>query len=103
VAKHLDVEKYEPFWIGIMAGGAWRLSLEPTAEITALGTIRGLDTTLIPARVPYVDEVQYAYAAADFVICRSGAMTCAESAAGGLPAAYIPLQTRSPTTIASSN
>lgn len=24
--------------------------LEPTAEITALGTIRGLDTTLIPAR-----------------------------------------------------
>lgn len=24
--------------------------LEPTAQITALGTIRGLDTTLIPAR-----------------------------------------------------
>jgi hypothetical protein len=24
--------------------------LEPTAEITALGTVRGLDTTLIPAR-----------------------------------------------------
>jgi hypothetical protein len=24
--------------------------LEPTAEITALGTLRGLDTTLIPAR-----------------------------------------------------
>ena len=23
--------------------------LEPTAEITALGTVRGLDTTLIPA------------------------------------------------------
>jgi UDP-N-acetylglucosamine:LPS N-acetylglucosamine transferase len=28
--------------------------------------------------VPYVDDMQYAYAAADFVICRSGAMTCAE-------------------------
>ncbi|WP_193072408.1 UDP-N-acetylglucosamine--N-acetylmuramyl-(pentapeptide) pyrophosphoryl-undecaprenol N-acetylglucosamine transferase [Brevibacterium sp. FME37] len=44
--------------------------------------------------VPYVDEMQYAYAAADFVICRSGAMTCAELAAIGLPAAYVPLPLR---------
>jgi UDP-N-acetylglucosamine--N-acetylmuramyl-(pentapeptide) pyrophosphoryl-undecaprenol N-acetylglucosamine transferase len=27
-----------------------RPRLEPTAEITALGTVRGLDTTLVPAR-----------------------------------------------------
>jgi UDP-N-acetylglucosamine--N-acetylmuramyl-(pentapeptide) pyrophosphoryl-undecaprenol N-acetylglucosamine transferase len=32
-----------------------------------------------------------AYAAADFVICRAGAITCAELAAVGLPAAYVPL------------
>jgi UDP-N-acetylglucosamine--N-acetylmuramyl-(pentapeptide) pyrophosphoryl-undecaprenol N-acetylglucosamine transferase len=38
--------------------------------------------------------MQYAYAAADFVICRSGAMTCAELAAVGLPAAYVPLPPR---------
>ncbi|ONH26968.1 UDP-N-acetylglucosamine--N-acetylmuramyl-(pentapeptide) pyrophosphoryl-undecaprenol N-acetylglucosamine transferase [Pseudofrankia asymbiotica] len=44
--------------------------------------------------VPYVDEMRYAYAAADFVICRSGAMTCAELAAVGLPAAYVPLPLR---------
>ena len=44
--------------------------------------------------IPYVDEMQYAYAAADFVICRSGAMTCAELAAVGLPAAYVPLPLR---------
>ena len=44
--------------------------------------------------IPYVDEMQYAYAAADFVICRSGAMTCAELAAAGLPAAYVPLPLR---------
>lgn len=44
--------------------------------------------------VPYVDEMQYAYASADFVICRSGAMTCAELAAAGLPAAYVPLPVR---------
>jgi UDP-N-acetylglucosamine--N-acetylmuramyl-(pentapeptide) pyrophosphoryl-undecaprenol N-acetylglucosamine transferase len=38
--------------------------------------------------------MQYAYAAADLVICRSGAMTCAELAAVGLPAAYVPLPLR---------
>jgi UDP-N-acetylglucosamine--N-acetylmuramyl-(pentapeptide) pyrophosphoryl-undecaprenol N-acetylglucosamine transferase len=44
--------------------------------------------------IPYVDEMHYAYAAADFVICRSGAMTCAELTAVGLPAAYVPLPLR---------
>lgn len=44
--------------------------------------------------LPYVDSMQYAYAAADFVICRSGAMTCAELTAVGLPAAYVPLPLR---------
>jgi UDP-N-acetylglucosamine--N-acetylmuramyl-(pentapeptide) pyrophosphoryl-undecaprenol N-acetylglucosamine transferase len=44
--------------------------------------------------ISYVHEMQYAYAAADFVICRSGAMTCAELAAVGLPAAYVPLPVR---------
>lgn len=44
--------------------------------------------------VPYVEDMQYAYAAADFVICRAGAMTCAELAAAGLPAAYVPLPLR---------
>jgi UDP-N-acetylglucosamine--N-acetylmuramyl-(pentapeptide) pyrophosphoryl-undecaprenol N-acetylglucosamine transferase len=44
--------------------------------------------------VPYVDEMQYAYAAADFVVCRSGAMTCAELGAVGLPAVYVPLPLR---------
>jgi UDP-N-acetylglucosamine--N-acetylmuramyl-(pentapeptide) pyrophosphoryl-undecaprenol N-acetylglucosamine transferase len=44
--------------------------------------------------LPYVDGMEYAYAAADFVLCRSGAMTCAELAAVGLPAAYVPLPLR---------
>ena len=44
--------------------------------------------------LPYVEEMQYAYAAADFVVCRSGAMTCAELTAVGLPAAYVPLPLR---------
>jgi UDP-N-acetylglucosamine--N-acetylmuramyl-(pentapeptide) pyrophosphoryl-undecaprenol N-acetylglucosamine transferase len=44
--------------------------------------------------VPYVAEMHYAYAAADFVICRCWAMTCAELGAVGLPAAYVPLPLR---------
>jgi UDP-N-acetylglucosamine--N-acetylmuramyl-(pentapeptide) pyrophosphoryl-undecaprenol N-acetylglucosamine transferase len=41
--------------------------------------------------VPYVDRMDLGYAAADLAMCRGGAMTCAELAAVGLPAAYVPL------------
>ena len=40
---------------------------------------------------PYVDRMDLVYAAADFALCRAGAMTCAELTAVGLPAAYVPL------------
>ena len=40
--------------------------------------------------VPYIEEMRLAYAAADFALCRCGALTCAELAAVGLPAAYVP-------------
>jgi UDP-N-acetylglucosamine--N-acetylmuramyl-(pentapeptide) pyrophosphoryl-undecaprenol N-acetylglucosamine transferase len=41
--------------------------------------------------LPYLDRMDLAYAAADFAICRAGAMTCAELTAVGLPAAFVPL------------
>ena len=41
--------------------------------------------------VPYIDDMEAAYAVADLVVCRSGAMTVAENSAAGLPAIYIPL------------
>src|SRR5262249_53334745 len=41
--------------------------------------------------VPYLDRMDLAYAAADAVICRSGAMTVAEVSGVGLPAIYVPL------------
>ncbi len=53
--------------------------------------------TEVPHRdVPYValeylDRMDLAYAAADFALCRAGAMTCAELTAVGLPAVYVPL------------
>ena len=40
--------------------------------------------------VPYLDRMDLAYAAADMVVGRSGAMTCAEVAAVGLPAVFVP-------------
>jgi UDP-N-acetylglucosamine--N-acetylmuramyl-(pentapeptide) pyrophosphoryl-undecaprenol N-acetylglucosamine transferase len=40
--------------------------------------------------VPYVEHMQYAYAAADLALCRCGAMTCAELSAVALPAVYVP-------------
>ncbi|HEX3898596.1 MAG TPA: undecaprenyldiphospho-muramoylpentapeptide beta-N-acetylglucosaminyltransferase [Mycobacteriales bacterium] len=41
--------------------------------------------------VDYVDQMELAYAAADFVIGRAGANTVSELTALGLPAAYVPL------------
>lgn len=41
--------------------------------------------------VLYLDRMDLAYAAADLMVCRAGAMTCAELSAVGLPALYVPL------------
>lgn len=41
--------------------------------------------------VPFIDRMDLAYAAADVAMTRAGSMTCAELAAVGLPAIYVPL------------
>jgi UDP-N-acetylglucosamine--N-acetylmuramyl-(pentapeptide) pyrophosphoryl-undecaprenol N-acetylglucosamine transferase len=41
--------------------------------------------------LPYIDAMDLAYAAADAVLGRCGAMTVAELSAVGLPAVYVPL------------
>jgi UDP-N-acetylglucosamine--N-acetylmuramyl-(pentapeptide) pyrophosphoryl-undecaprenol N-acetylglucosamine transferase len=61
-----------------------------------LGPRSGLEVRMPEAgppyiTLPYVDRMDLAYAAADFALCRSGALTCAELTAVGLPAAYVPL------------
>ncbi|SCG63341.1 undecaprenyldiphospho-muramoylpentapeptide beta-N-acetylglucosaminyltransferase [Micromonospora inositola] len=40
--------------------------------------------------LPYLSEMELGYAAADLMLARGGAMTCAEVAAIGLPAIYVP-------------
>lgn len=41
--------------------------------------------------VPYLSDMAQAYALSDLAVTRAGAMTCAELAAVGLPAVYVPL------------
>jgi UDP-N-acetylglucosamine--N-acetylmuramyl-(pentapeptide) pyrophosphoryl-undecaprenol N-acetylglucosamine transferase len=80
-----------------MAGAAARLREAGVQVLHVLGPANTLD---VPpgdppyVAVPYVEEMQYAYAAADLALCRSGAMTCAELTAVGLPAVYVPLPLR---------
>src|SRR6202043_1643763 len=61
-----------------------------------IGPRNGADAPVTATGVPYVatpyiDRMDLAYAAADVAMCRAGAMTCAELAAVGLPAVYVPL------------
>lgn len=51
----------------------------------------GADASATHHVLGYVDDMAIAYAASDLVLCRAGAMTCAELAAVGLPAVYVPL------------
>lgn len=54
----------------------------------AKGTV---DSEKLPAKVvPFLQRIHLAYAAADLVVCRSGAMTLAEIAVCGTPAILVP-------------
>ena len=79
---------------GALAGAAEGLRAAGVQVLHVIGPKNTLEIDSDPATpyvvVPYVEEMQYAYAAADFAVCRCGAMTCAELAAVGLPAAYVP-------------
>lgn len=58
---------------------------------SAAGVVPVGDGEVPYVTLPYIDRMDLAYAAADLAIARAGAMTCAELAAVGLPAVYVPL------------
>ena len=58
---------------------------------SATGVVPLGDDAIAYVTLPYIDRMDLAYTAADLAITRAGAMTCAELAAVGLPAIYVPL------------
>jgi UDP-N-acetylglucosamine--N-acetylmuramyl-(pentapeptide) pyrophosphoryl-undecaprenol N-acetylglucosamine transferase len=80
-----------------MAGAAKALTGAGIQVVHIIGA-RQNDPLEIPAdlpapyvTLPFLSEMELGYAAADLVLGRGGAMTCAEVAALGLPAIYVPL------------
>ena len=77
---------------GAVAGAVGRLTAEGFQILHAYG--RKNDAPAAHEHytaIPYIDDMEAAYAVADLVVCRSGAMTVAENSAAGVPAVYIPL------------
>jgi UDP-N-acetylglucosamine--N-acetylmuramyl-(pentapeptide) pyrophosphoryl-undecaprenol N-acetylglucosamine transferase len=79
-----------------VAGAASDLAAAGIQVLHVVGPTGRVDVHPRPEGPPYVvvgycDRMELAYAAADVALCRAGAMTCAELAAVGLPAVYVPL------------
>lgn len=72
----------------LMQGNIQVLHAVGTLNVEDLQALNSLD--LRYKAVPYIDDMATAYESADLVICRSGAMTCAEVAAMGIPALFVP-------------
>lgn len=78
-----------------MAGAAKEVSAAGVQVLHVIGARN--ESVSIPSdlpvpyvTVPYLAEMELGYAAADLLLCRGGAMTCAETAALGVPAVYVP-------------
>ncbi|AOS62712.1 undecaprenyldiphospho-muramoylpentapeptide beta-N-acetylglucosaminyltransferase [Actinoalloteichus hymeniacidonis] len=79
-----------------VSGAAGALSRAGIGVLHAYGPKNSVAVQAIPGTppyvaVPYLERMDLALAAADLVLCRSGAMTVAEISAVGLPAVYVPL------------
>jgi UDP-N-acetylglucosamine--N-acetylmuramyl-(pentapeptide) pyrophosphoryl-undecaprenol N-acetylglucosamine transferase len=102
----LDPDRPTLFVFGASAGArSINLTVSGAAKaITAAGVqvlhIIGArnESFEVPADLPvpyvvvkFLAEMELGYAAGDLAVCRGGAMTCAETAAVGMPAVYVPL------------
>ena len=75
----------------LAAAGVQVLHVAGPNQADAVQAALGDDKPATHHVLAYVDGMESAYAAADLALCRSGAMTCAELAAVGLPALFVPL------------
>lgn len=75
----------------LAAAGVAVLHVAGPAQADAVRADLGPQAPATHVVLAYVDRMELAYAAADLAVCRAGAMTCAELAAVGLPAVYVPL------------
>lgn len=79
-----------------VAGAAQDLAAAGVQVLHAAGRVDEVAFESRPGDPPYVvaefiERMDLAYAAADLIVCRSGANTVTEVAAVGLPAAFVPL------------
>lgn len=79
-----------------VAGAARDLAAAGIQVLHAAGRVDEASVEPVPGGPPYIvrsfiDRMDLAYAAADLIVCRSGANTVTEVAAVGLPAAFVPL------------
>jgi UDP-N-acetylglucosamine--N-acetylmuramyl-(pentapeptide) pyrophosphoryl-undecaprenol N-acetylglucosamine transferase len=75
----------------LAAAGVQVLHVTGAARAEEVRSRLGPDVPPTHHLVDYIDGMDAAYAAADLALCRAGANTCAELAAVGLPAVYVPL------------
>jgi UDP-N-acetylglucosamine--N-acetylmuramyl-(pentapeptide) pyrophosphoryl-undecaprenol N-acetylglucosamine transferase len=75
----------------LAAAGVQVLHIAGPTQAEAVRTALGVEAPPTHHVLDYVDGMEVAYAASDLALCRAGAMTCAELAAVGLPAVYVPL------------
>jgi UDP-N-acetylglucosamine--N-acetylmuramyl-(pentapeptide) pyrophosphoryl-undecaprenol N-acetylglucosamine transferase len=75
----------------LAAAGIQVLHIAGPKQADAVRELLGPDAPASHRVLDYVDGMDTVYAASDLVLCRAGAMTCAELAAVGLPAVYVPL------------
>lgn len=79
-AKHIDALRENYAAAGLQAG----LNASVHAGLEAAGGEQDVEL------VPFIDDMTSAYAQADLVICRSGAMTVSEISAVGVAALFVP-------------
>lgn len=86
-----DVNRLAGALVAVVAetGAPWQvLHITGAGRHGVEGSSARVDVPVV--RVPFVDDMAAAYAAADVAVCRSGAITVAELAATGTPALFVP-------------